>query len=64
MLSKRDSLILGAVIYCVVCIILLCISVSQVDAKSNIIEELLSPVIHLLFSVGILLLLIKESNHE
>lgn len=65
MSTKKDSILLGAsIVYCIVCIIWLIVNLSQIDPNSNLLEELLSPIIHLILSILLVLLFVKKINHE
>jgi hypothetical protein len=65
MSTKKDSILLGAsIVYCIVCIIWLIVNLSQIDPNSNLLEELLSPIIHLILSILLVLLFVKRINHE
>lgn len=57
---------LAAVVFCIVCVVWLIINILQIDSNSNVFEELLSPIIHVVFSIVliIVLLVVKKQNHE
>lgn len=67
MSTKRiHFLLLAAVVFCIVCVVWLIINILQIDSNSNVFEELLSPIIHVVFSIVliIVLLVVKKQNHE